>query len=98
MEIKALKVDLLCWGARASGLDKGMRAGAEPAAGGMCLFGGTVVNVPTQSCFVAQSPYKVEAENGGRYVIKREYERFTEVRFPQAKFQELKTKEGIPFY
>nr|QNS30080.1 hypothetical protein GZ26G2_53 [uncultured archaeon GZfos26G2] len=98
METKNLKVDLLCLGARASGLDKGRKAGAGPAAGGMFLFGGTVVNVPTQSWFVAQSPYTVEAENGGRYAIKREGERITEVKFPQAKFQELKTKDGIPYY
>ncbi len=70
METKALKVGLLCLGARIQGLDKGRRAGAGPAAGGMFLFGGTVVNVPTQSWFVAQSPYTVESEDG-RYVIKR---------------------------
>lgn len=98
METKALKVDLLCLGARIQGLDKGRRAGAGPAAGGMFLFGGTVVNVPTQSWFVAQSPYTVESEDGGRYVLKRDGERITEVKFPQAKFQELKTKEGIPYY
>jgi radical SAM protein (TIGR04043 family) len=98
METKALKVELLCRGARVSGLDKGRRAGAGPAAGGMFLLGGTVVNVPTQSWFVAQSPYTVEAENRGRYVIKRDETRITEVKFPQAKFQKLKTKDEIPYY
>ena len=98
METKALKVDLLCLGARIQGSDKGRKAGAGPAAGGMFLFGGTVVNVPTQSWFVAQSPYNVEAEKGGRYAIKRDGERITDVKFPQAKFQELQTKDGLPYY
>ncbi|NQE45442.1 hypothetical protein C5S31_05415 [ANME-1 cluster archaeon GoMg2] len=96
METKDLKVELLCLGARVPGLDKGRKAGAGPAAGGMFLFGGTVANVPTQSWFVSQSPYSVDAEDG-KYVINRNGERITEVRFPQAKFQDLKTKEGIPY-
>jgi len=61
METKDLKVELLCLGARVPGLDKGRKAGAGPAAGGMFLFDGTVVNVPTQSWFVSQSPYSVDA-------------------------------------
>lgn len=97
METKNLKVDLLCLGAKVSGMDKGRKAGAGPAAGGMFLFGGTVANVPTQSWFVSQSPYSVDAEDG-IYVLKREEERITNVRFPHAKFQELKTKDGVPYY
>jgi len=96
METKNLKVKLLSLGARVSGMDKGRKGGAGPAAGGMFLFGNTVANVPTQSWFVSHSPYSVEVENG-RYVIKRNGERITEVRFPHAKFQELKTKEGIAY-
>jgi radical SAM protein (TIGR04043 family) len=101
METKNLKVELLCLGARVPGMDKGRKAGAGPAAGGMFLFGNTVANVPTQSWFVSTSPYSVspetEDENGKNYVIKRNGERIAEVRFPRAKFQELKTKEGIPY-
>lgn len=96
-ETKDLKVDLLCLGARVSGLNKGRRAGAGPAAGGMFLFGGTVANVPTQSWFVSQSPYSVDAEDG-KYVIHRDGERITEVKFAHAKFQDLVTNEGIPYY
>jgi radical SAM protein (TIGR04043 family) len=96
METKDLKVDLLCLGAKVSGVEKGRKAGAGPAAGGMFILGNTVANVPTQSWFVAQSPYHIEAENG-RYIIRRSGERITDVRFPAARFQELKTKEGIPY-
>ncbi|MBA7520766.1 Bacteriochlorophyllide c C-7(1)-hydroxylase [subsurface metagenome] len=96
METKDLKVDLLCLGARVSGVDKGRKGGAGPAAGGMFLFGGTVANVPTQSWFVSQSPYNVDAENG-KYVIKRDGERISEVHFPSKKFEKLKTGEGIPY-
>lgn len=100
METKNLKVELLCLGARVSGVDRGRKAGAGPAAGGMFLFGSTVANVPTQSWFVSTSPYSVspESENrDGRYIIKRDGERITEVRFPLAKFEKLKTKDGIPY-
>ncbi len=96
LETKDLKVDLLCLGARTSGVDKGRKAGAGPAAGGMFLFGNTVANVPTQSWFVSTSPYSVDAENG-KYAIKSDGEQITEVRFPSAKFQALKTKDGIPY-
>jgi radical SAM protein (TIGR04043 family) len=97
METKDVKVELLCLGARVSGLDKGRRAGAGPAAGGMFLIGNTVANVPTQSWFVAHSPYTVGAEDG-RYVLRREGERISEVRFPSAEFHALKTNEGVPYY
>ena len=100
METKNLKTELLCLGARVSGLDKGRKAGAGPAAGGMFLFGGRVANVPTQSWFVSASPYSVEAENenvDGRYAIKRNGKRIIEVKFPHAKFHALKTKKGIPY-
>jgi len=97
METKDLKVDLLCLGARVSGVHKGRKAGAGPAAGRMFIFRNTVTNVPTQSWFVPLSPYTVDLEDG-RYIIKRDGERITEVRFPAAKFQELKTKEGIPYH
>ena len=96
VETKNLKVDLLCLGARVSGVVKGRKAGAGPAAGGMFIVGNTIANVPTQSWFVAHSPYHVDLE-GGSYVIKKDGERITEVRFPAAKFQELKTKDGIPY-
>ncbi|MGB7531638.1 MAG: MSMEG_0568 family radical SAM protein [Halobacteriota archaeon] len=102
METKALKTELLCLGARVPGLDKGRKGGAGPAAGGMFLFGGTVANVPTQSWFVSQSPYSVAAEKG-KYVIMRDdgdggSEQITEVEFPHAKFQALKTEDGMPYY
>jgi len=97
METKDLKVDLLCLGARVSGVHKGRKAGAGPAAGGMFIFGKTVTNVPTQSWFVSMSPYAVDVENG-KYIIKRDGERITEVRFPAAKFQQLKTIDGIPYH
>ena len=96
METKKLKVELLCRGARVSGVNKGRKGGAGPAAGGMFLFGGTVVNVPTQSWFVSQSPYRVDVEDG-KHVIKRAGERIADVRFPMATFQELTTDEGIPY-
>ncbi|MHC1610864.1 MAG: MSMEG_0568 family radical SAM protein [Candidatus Methanospirareceae archaeon] len=96
METKDLKVDLLCLGAEVPGMEKGRKAGAGPAAGRMCIFGDTVANVPTQSWFVAHSPYHIEAENG-RYIIMRGGERITDVRFPAARFHELRTKDGIPY-
>lgn len=96
METKNLKVDLLCLGAKVSGVERGRKAGAGPAAGGVFIFGKTVANVPTQSWFVAQSPYHIEAENG-RYIIRRNGERIADVRFPAARFQELMTEEGIPY-
>ncbi len=96
METKDLKVDLLCLGARVSGVDKGRKGGAGPAAGGMFLFGNTVANVPTQSWFVSQSPYSVDAEKG-KYVIKRDGERISKVHFPSKKFEKLKTEDGIPY-
>jgi radical SAM protein (TIGR04043 family) len=97
MEPRDLKVELLCLGAHVSGEKKGRRAGAGPAAGGMFIFGNTVANVPTQSWFVAQSPYRLDIENE-RFVLKKNGERITEVQFPTRKFQELKTKDGIPYY
>jgi radical SAM protein (TIGR04043 family) len=97
METRDLKVELLCLGAHVSGLEQGRRAGAGPAAGGMFVFGNTVANVPTQSWFVAQSPYRLDREDE-RYVLKKDGERITEVHFPTTKFQELKTKDGIPYY
>jgi radical SAM protein (TIGR04043 family) len=97
MEIRDLKVDLLCLGAHVSGVEKGRRAGAGPAAGGMFIVGDTVANVATQSWFVAQSPYRLDIEDK-KYVLKREGERIVEVRFPTTKFQELTTKDGIPYY
>ena len=99
MDTKSLKTELLCLGARVSGsgVDKGRKGGAGPAAGGMFMFGGTVVNVPTRSWFVSQSPYRVYGEEG-RYVLERNGERITEVTFPAARFQHLKTRDGIPYY
>jgi len=97
METKDLKVDLLCLGARVSGVEKGRKAGAGPAAGGMFIFGNTVANVPTQSWFVAQSPYHLDVGNG-TYILERDGERITDVRFPATRFQELRTKDGIPYY
>lgn len=97
MEVRDLKVDLLCLGARVSGVEKGRRAGAGPAAGGMFIVGNTVVNVPTQSWFVAQSPYRLAPEDS-KYILKRDGERIAEVRFPTTKFQELTTGDGIPYY
>lgn len=96
VETKDLKVDLLCLGAKLSGVGKGRKAGAGPAAGGMFIVGNTVVNVPTQSWFVQQSPYSVDIDEGS-YIIKKNGERIAEVRFPSAKFQELKTEDGIPY-
>ena len=78
MEIRNLKVDLLCLGARVPGLEKGRRAGAGPAAGGMFIVGDTVANVATQSWFVAQSPYRLDIEDN-KYVLKREGKRIAEV-------------------
>ena len=99
MDTKGLKTELLCLGARvsASGVEKGRKGGAGPAAGGMFLFGGTVANVPTQSWFVSQSPYRVY-NDAGRYVLERDGTRITEVTFPVARFQQLKTRDGIPYY
>ncbi len=96
METKDLKVELLCLGARVTGMGKGRKAGAGPAAGGMFLFGGTVANVPTQSWFVSTSPYSVETEKEGHAIL-RNGDRIADVRFPHAKFQELKTKDGLPY-
>ena len=112
METKNLKTDLLCLGARLSVSDanKGVgeggntstststsrRAGAGPAAGGMFIFGGTVANVPTQSWFVSASPYCVSSEEG-KNVIKKDGEKVAEVTFPRARFQRLKTKDGVPY-
>jgi radical SAM protein (TIGR04043 family) len=97
METRDLKVELLCLGAHISGLEKGRRAGAGPAAGGMFIFGNTVANVPTQSWFVAQSPYRLDTENE-RFVLKKDGERITDVQFPTQTFQALKTKDGIPYF
>ncbi|MBN1763281.1 MAG: MSMEG_0568 family radical SAM protein [Methanomicrobia archaeon] len=97
MEIRDLKVDLLCLGAQVSGVEKGRRAGAGPAAGGMFIISDTVANVATQSWFVAQSPYQLDTEDN-KYVLKRDGERIAEVRFPTTKFQELTTEDGIPYY
>jgi radical SAM protein (TIGR04043 family) len=96
VEAKDLKVDLLCLGARVTGLEKGRKAGAGPAAGGMFCFGETVANVATQSWFVAESPYHVELENG-RYILKRDGARVTEVHVPPARFHALTTREGVPY-
>ncbi len=109
MEAKNLKTDLLCLGAKrsvsgAKKEDKGgsaststsRRAGAGPAAGGMFIFGGTVANVPTQSWFVSASPYCVSSEEG-KNVIKKDGEKVAEVTFPRARFQRLKTKDGVPY-
>ena len=97
METRDLKVDLLCLGARVSGMERGRKAGAGPAAGGMFIFGNTVANVPTQSWFVVQSPYRLDIEER-RYILTRDSERITEIRFPSPKFQELATRDGIPYY
>ncbi len=97
MDTKRLKTELLCLGAKVSGIDRGRRAGAGPAAGGMFIFGGTVANVPTQSWFVIQSPYSVDTEHG-HYVLKKNGTRITEIRLPSARFHNLKTRDGIPYY
>jgi len=97
VEAKDLKVDLLCLGARVSGLGTGRKAGAGPAAGGMFCYGETVVNVATQSWFVADSPYQVE-EEAGRYVLTRAGERIVEVQIPPARFHALRTREGTPYH
>ncbi len=97
METRALKVDLLCLGARVADRIKGREAGAGPAAGGMFIIGDTVVNVATQSWFVAQSPYHLDVEHD-RYLLRKNGELVTEVQFPSAKFQTLTTADGIPYY
>ncbi len=113
--VKSLKTDLLCLGAKVSGadVDRGRKAGAGPAAGGMFIFEGTVANVPTQSWFVSQSPYSVhnidseagdehepehQHERQRRYVLMKDGERITEIRVPIARFQRLKTRDGTPYY
>ncbi len=105
--VKILKTELLCLGAKVSGadVDRGRKAGAGPAAGGMFIFEGTVANVPTQSWFVSQSPYSVynisseyKSERQRRYVLTKDGERITEISVPIARFQKLKTRDGIPYY
>ncbi len=98
-DIRELKVELLCRGARIAKNNVNAprrKAGAGPAAGGAFIFGGTVANVPTMSWFVSRSPFIVE-EVCGKYFLTSSSGHSIEVKFPNPKFYDMRTADGIPY-
>ncbi|MHC1605687.1 MAG: MSMEG_0568 family radical SAM protein [Candidatus Methanofastidiosia archaeon] len=93
--IAELKVRLQSLGIKMPKMKKGRRGGAGPAAGKSLIFGRTVANVPTQSWFVEQSPFKIVTDDGN-YWIEENGTKIIKVLFPKTPmFYSKTTSDGI---
>jgi len=74
------------------------RGGAGPAEGGAFILDGLAVNAPTQSPFVAHSPYSL-VRDSGRYLLCRDDLPLLPVELPQPpRFYGRRTQEGVPYH
>jgi len=99
-DVLALKVELLCRGARLSAkINKGRKVGAGPTGGRyLILPGGSCVNAPLWGEFVKESQF-VLTEKGGRWVLlKGDDVEATVDLVPHPSFYSKKTSNGIPMW
>ncbi|MCC7568369.1 MAG: MSMEG_0568 family radical SAM protein [Candidatus Methanofastidiosa archaeon] len=95
---RELKVLLQSRGVVLPGEERGRKGGAGPAAGKSLIFGGTVANVPTQSDFVASSPFSVRSRDEGFWIYEHEAP-LVPVTFPHTPhFYAKRTSDGTPMH
>lgn len=74
------------------------RGGAGPAEGGAFTLDGFAVNAPTQSPFVARSPYRLGRENGHALLYQKDRP-LLPVEVPRPpRFYARRTEEGVPYH
>ena len=101
-----LKLDLYCSGIRledscfieGDGGRKILRTRAGLGSGLEAILpGGLWTNIPVSEGFASRSPYTLAREAGGRYIVKREGERISEVQLsPRPGWYERSTSSGKP--
>jgi len=97
MNERTIQVELQSLGVRVQENATGRRGGAGPAEGQVIVFNDRALSVPTQSHYVASSPYEIRS-NGGSLVLLKHDATIGTVYIPQRpKYCNFKTYNGIPF-
>lgn len=97
MNLTALKVELLCRGARTNMIDRGRESGAGPAGGRyFTLPDESCVDIPLQGSFVEKSPFFL-TERDGKWLLLKNGEHCVEVKpVPKPAFYQKTTSDGVP--
>jgi len=97
MDAIKIQVELQSLGVRVPENFTGRRGGAGPAEGQVLILNDRSLSVPTQSSYVASSPYEIRS-NGSSLVLLRDDVKIEKVFIPQRpRYYGLKTHDGIPF-
>jgi len=97
MDERKIQIELQSLGVRVPGNFTGRRGGAGPAEGQVIYFNDRALSVPTQSRYVALSPYEIRF-NGSSLVLLRDEVEIDKVFIPQKpRYYGLKTHNQIPF-
>jgi len=99
-DVLALKVELLCRGARlGTKIDKGRKLGAGPAGGRYIILpGGTCVNTPLWGDFVKESQLVLTKRRDRWVLLKGDNVEATVELVPHPSFYSKKTFDGIPMW
>jgi radical SAM protein (TIGR04043 family) len=97
MDERTIQVELQSLGVRVQDNAKGRRGGAGPAEGQVIVFNDRSLSVPTQSRYVASSPYEIRS-NGSSLVLLKDDVKIKKVFIsPKPRYYGLKNHNGIPF-
>jgi radical SAM protein (TIGR04043 family) len=97
MDERTIQVELQSLGVRVQDKTKGRRGGAGPAEGQVIVFNDRSLSVPTQSRYVASSPYEIRS-NGKSLVLLNDDVKIEKVFIPpKPRYYGLKTHNGIQF-
>ena len=97
MDERTIQIELQSLGVRVTDSFIGRRGGAGPAEGQVIVFKERALSVPTQSRYVALSPYEIKS-NGSSLVLLRDNNTIGKVFIPpKPRYYGLKTHNGITF-
>ena len=97
MDIRTVVVELQSLGVRVPENCPGRRGGAGPAEGQVIILDGRAVSVPTQSAYVAASPYALQ-QRGSAFMLFKESREIGEVMLPERpRYYDLQTADGTSF-
>jgi radical SAM protein (TIGR04043 family) len=95
MNLKRLCVELQSLGVRVPEQFSGKKGGAGPSEGNVIMIDGHYISVPTQSWFVASSPYRIE-KDGSDFVLFYEQDSVCKIQLPtRPAYYDLETESGI---
>jgi radical SAM protein (TIGR04043 family) len=97
MDLKKIHIELQSYGVRLPAGYPGRKGGAGPAEGAVIILNDHYLSVPTQSAYVAYSPYTIAASNGSLVLCKNKQEIAHLCFPPQPNYYDLKTADGIAF-